>query len=115
MSKTKLNMDQQMDSLMQALSVGKPTDEPLQVEPLPKSFFAGQVHSIVEHATGNKLEILSSYYDKDLNGVVVTVQDASGELRDLNPDQFDIWEVLSYNSDTDQLTPVNVFSQKRIE
>ena len=109
----------QVNALIKALECGSYNAAPgsliqgerLQVEPLDNIWFSGSVVSVIERATGDLHEVFCSCYEKELDGDVMTIM-SCGKYKDLKPGEYDVWEVLSYDQDTKQLTRVNVHKKK---
>lgn len=88
-----------IEALQKALEAGSYNNAPgslnkgeaLKVEPLPSWTFNGMPTKIIEVATGQKHEVVSSCYSKFDKGTIVTIE-KNGDYVDLDPDQYEVIE-----------------------
>lgn len=83
------------EELQKALEVGGQNSDiaggVLQVEPLPGWMFNGNPTKIKEKSTGKEYEVQCSGYEKEINGIEVTIK-KGGKFIHLSPDEYEVTE-----------------------
>lgn len=72
------------------------------------------IHSVIEHTTGDRLEVSCQIFVESMNACVVAVKGLDGIYRDLYPGKYDIWEIL-VPDENGKLTPKNIYKSEEVK